>query len=133
MCKIYDYEDIIKAYNCQKIPGIFYLKNKRLEELTEANLKKVTKFIADSSLTDDDLKYLENLTSLEELNLVGTKITDNGLKYLQKLTNLTELDLKITKITDKGVQYLKKLTNLEELNIEVSELTDSQLIRTQKF
>jgi hypothetical protein len=65
------------------------------------------------NFTDDDLKYLPNLTSLNLWN--NTEITDNGLKHL---TNLTSLNLgnggsgDNNKITDEGIKYLNKLEKL---------------------
>ncbi len=46
-----------------------------------------------TSLDDDDMAALGNMSSLRYLNLQGNPISDAGLVHLRKLTNLKELDL----------------------------------------
>jgi len=48
------------------------------------------------------------LTSLQTLNLYGTKVTDAGLEHLKGFTNLETLSLYGTQITSAGVADLQK-------------------------
>lgn len=58
--------------------------------------------------TDNDLKCIAKLTSLQTLSLSLSSITDKGLKNLESLVNLKKLHLKnCDKITDAGKEMLK--------------------------
>jgi hypothetical protein len=65
-----------------------------------------------------NLKYLKNLTRLEQLNLpAAISLTDADLTYLSRLTALTSLELHDPRITDAGLASLKDLTKLEFLGL----------------
>lgn len=68
-------------------------------------------------LTDGSLRFIQSLTNLRILDLIGTDITDNGLKIIIPLVNLSCLKLATTKVTDKGLEVLSSLKNLEDLAI----------------
>ena len=92
--------------------------NKPTDELTEADLAKVTKLsLAFTKITDTGLKEVAKLKKLTELILAGTKITDTGLKDVAKLQQLTNLGLYETAITDEGLKEVAKLKNLTSLNL----------------
>src|SRR5436190_1673444 len=76
---------------------------------------------------DWSIAPLQDLTSLTELNLAGTKITDAGFAALADLTNLTRLHLELTTVTDAGLAHLKKLANLNYLNLYGTAVTDAGL------
>jgi hypothetical protein len=65
-----------------------------------------------TNVDDESLRMLEPkllvLPDLVEVNLYGTKITDEGLKYLSELTSLQVLQLRGTRVTERGVQNLQK-------------------------
>jgi hypothetical protein len=63
-------------------------------------------------LTDDALKLLVNIPTLEALYISGANITDNGLLSLIKLKNLTELHIASCPVTDAGFRDFHKLSNL---------------------
>ena len=89
---------------------------KPTEELTEADLEKVTVLNLDfTQITDMGLKEVAaKLQQLESIGLTRTKITDAGLKELAKLQKLEWLYLVGTRVTDAGVAELKKaLPNCE--------------------
>jgi hypothetical protein len=48
------------------------------------------------------------LTSLEGLNLNGTKVSDTGLTHLKRLVNLKTLSLTHTKVTASGAQAMER-------------------------
>lgn len=63
-------------------------------------------FLNESTVTDDELVYLEPLTELRELNLSRTGVTDGGLVHLEPLTELTTLNIDGTAITFGGLREL---------------------------
>ena len=64
-----------------------------------------------SKITDNDLKYLKGVHSI---NLLCKNITDKGLIYLKGVHSIT---LAYTDITDKGLKYLKD--NNPAIKIEI--------------
>lgn len=70
-----------------------------------------------TSIDDDALSALSDMTSLTELKLNYTLVTDRGIDYLTKLTKLEELGLANTAVTDKGIAKLGALKDLEELDL----------------
>ena len=83
-------------------------------------LKKLS--LSGGALSEEPLKKLQSLTSLEELLLVDTNTTDDDLAVLcQNLKNLRRLTLRrLTKLSDQGLKSLhslKELRNLALLNL----------------
>jgi hypothetical protein len=58
--------------------------------------------MANPDVTDESLKSLQEMKSLQELDLSGTQVTDAGLKILAELPALAKLRVARTKITDQG-------------------------------
>ena len=88
-------------------------------------LKKLS--ISGGTLSEESLKKLETLGSLEELYLADTITTDGALADLcQNLKNLKRLTLRrLTKLSDQGLKSLltlKELRNLALLNLSISGL-----------
>jgi len=99
------------------------------EELTEADLEKVTKLLSYGVSPLTDVKGLEKLTQLKELHLPNNQLTD--VKSLEKLTQLTYLDLSNNQLTD--VKGLEKLTQLTYLSFYWNpKLTKAQIDQLQK-
>ena len=73
--------------------------------------------------TDNSLKLLKDLQTLEELELRYTQVTGEGLKHLAGLTNLKVLRLSESRIDDAGLKHLIGLKNLEQLNLDRSRIT----------
>ncbi|MCL2623789.1 MAG: hypothetical protein FWD31_09000 [Planctomycetaceae bacterium] len=85
-------------------------------------LKKLS--LSGGSLSEESLKKLESLRSLEELLLVDTITTDDDLAALcRNLKNLRRLTLRrLTKLSDQGLKSLhslKELRNLALLNLPI--------------
>ena len=68
-----------------------------------------------SELGDDDLVHLNNLMTLDKLNLDGTGVSDKGLEHLQNLLELTSLYLNGTRVTGSGLAHLARLDSLTHL------------------
>jgi len=67
-----------------------------------------------------DIQYLEILTSLKYLYLDKNQISD--IRFLKNLTNLKFLHLNSNQVTD--IRFLKNLTNLKSLNLSNNQITD---------
>jgi len=83
-----------------------------------------------AGISDMGLQYVAvaSLTSLETLNLRGSRITDDGLPYLIPLRSLEELDLSRSRqIGNKGFQYVASLTSLKKLSLGCTRITDDDL------
>jgi serpin B len=83
--------------------------------------------LEDTSITDEGLALLCNLTELEELNLSGTNVNGSFLNYLSKMTKLKKLNLSRTKIGDGCLAYLTNFIALEELDISETSISSSGL------
>jgi Leucine-rich repeat (LRR) protein len=112
--------------------------------------------IAASLATDDDLRLLTLLPSVETVRLESVpRITDAGLRHLRKLPlrelrigvnrytpggltddclvhlkglkKLSVLDLNNNRFTDDGIGHLRNLTKLRTLILEGTEITDKGL------
>lgn len=88
------------------------------------------------ALTDDDLRYLQDLHRLETVDLSNAlAITDAGLAHLRGLKHLDTLDLGAVpwndrvglRITDAGLVHLRNLTKLRELSLRMTATTDAGL------
>lgn len=78
-------------------------------------------------ITDDDLKRLEGLSQIRNLDLWGTRIGDAGVAHLAGLKSLGTLNLRMTRITDAGLKSLAALTNLDGLDIVYDAFDDAGL------
>lgn len=75
------------------------------------HLKKLTQLknldLSYSSITDEAIPIINELTSIQVLNLTGTQISDKGLKMLS-LPKLYYLELNHTNISNDGLARLEK-------------------------
>ena len=78
-------------------------------------------------ITEDGIAPLRRWSSLESLNLRGTKVNSKVFDHLSHLTNLRALDLAYSQIDDEGFEQLSSLTRLEELAIGGNRLTGACL------
>ncbi|MEN7547416.1 c-type cytochrome domain-containing protein [Rapidithrix thailandica] len=81
---------------------------KSLEIQNLATLKHLVRLRLDnSSIRDDQMKFVEELAWLEYLNLYGTSVTDNVLSHLQAIPTLQHVFLWQSKVSPQGIQRLK--------------------------
>jgi hypothetical protein len=74
--------------------------------------------MANADVTDDTLKYLQNMKKLKNLDLNNTQVSDSGLAVLKSLPSLEALDLMNTKVTDAGVrEHLMGMETLHFLTV----------------
>jgi len=75
-----------------------------------------------SNVTDANIAVLNELTSLERLDLYGAQVTNEGLKQLS-LPQLSQLSLAgCTRITNEGLRNLQGLSNLQYLDLSGSSI-----------
>lgn len=121
-------------------------------DLYKEDVKNIISLTYNLDLNTDDYKKIrditgiENLTNLEDLQLVNNEVNTSSLKSLTKLkslnllsnqisdinsleelTNLHELELSCNKITD--ISALKRLINLNKLNLEFNTINDISALK----
>ena len=96
----------------------------KFRHLTKVNLRT---YDETHEVTDDDLRYLDQLKELTELDLTNARITDRGLEQLVKHRRLKTLNLTSTRITDAGLKHIARLPHLEELALADTEIGDAGL------
>lgn len=96
------------------------------------NLKSLQVIRLPEAITDQGLRYLQQLPIVEELDLSGTDITDQGLAYLAEWKSLKKLSLKHTSVTDEGLTALMQLKQLEQLEIFGSHITEEGFSELKK-
>ena len=84
--------------------------------------------LRDAPLTPEGAGQLDALTTLESLDLAGTRIDSAGLKRIARLKRLRILDLSSTATTDEGIAHLKSLRGLSVLSLYGTEITDAGLV-----
>jgi hypothetical protein len=90
-------------------------------------------FFADAIVSDDGLKYLEELTDVQDLSLNNTNVTDAGLSNLKGLTQLQRLYLGDTRVSDAGLINVKGLNQLQVLYVLKTKITDAGLINLKEL
>jgi Leucine-rich repeat (LRR) protein len=86
-----------------------------LAHLAKLQLKKLSLFYC--NISNDGLRHLSTMTSLEVLNLDSRDVSDEGMVFLQKLPQLRSLDIFSGRITDIGCMYLSRIKSLENLEL----------------
>ena len=96
-----------------------------------ANLTSLEKLTIALHSPKTDLSFLENLTALKELSLIGgipTELYSNNFVFhtdvLERLSSLTSLTIKKLNLTDHDIQELSHLTSLKKLDLSGNILTD---------
>ncbi|MCC6510837.1 MAG: hypothetical protein IT423_17165 [Pirellulaceae bacterium] len=83
-------------------------------------------YFVDPSHTDQDLAMVEGLgSSLQKLELTGSKVTSAGVQKLAGLKNLYTLHLSNTQVDDSGLKALSQLSNLGILSLANTKVTDA--------
>lgn len=90
--------------------------------------------LAESTVTDEDLRCLGSLPDLERLDLRATRITDAGLAHLKGCPRLRSLTLiSVSRVTDAGLEHLKGLAHLEQLDLQGTGVTSKGLVHLDKL
>ena len=76
-------------------------------------------FLSGTPITDDGMQYIQDLPSLEILNVCGAEsISDAGMESLRRLGKLRALILDKTRVTDAGLRSLEHLRELDHLSLK---------------
>src|SRR5262245_8256182 len=81
--------------------------------------------------TDEEMRLVGGVKTLQTLDLGFAPVTDEGLKELQALPELRTLGLEGTRVTDAGLAALRPLTTLQTLNLRSTWVTDAGLKELQ--
>lgn len=100
----------------------------KIENTEIQKLLKLTKLrhlnASNTDLLDKHLETIGQIYSLELLDLDSTEITNNGLKFLENLKQLKELRLKDNpQLTDDSITYISNIELLELIHIENTSIT----------
>ena len=104
--------------------------------LTDAAMAEIARMpslrilhVSRDQLTDEGLRSLGKLTSLEGLDLYGNPgITDEGLSALRSLHSLRHLRLgAASRLTDRAMTHLAALPSLKTLRLDARPITDEGL------
>ena len=77
--------------------------------------------------TDEGVRHLARLPSLQHLDLTGTSVTDAGLQVLRHLPQLRTLSLAGNRVTGEGIGALAHCDELEHLNLWVPQVGEAAL------
>jgi len=91
-------------------------------------LKKLTKLIIYGGIFTiwkiSDIRFLENLTGLQTLDLSNNQISD--IRFLENLRGLQTLDLSNNQISD--LRFLENLTGLQTLDLRYNQISDIRFL-----
>lgn len=98
--------------------------------------------LSEPQLSDSELNYVGQLTTLRELRLVqpyiftgqdgkygSSSVTDDGLTHLKRLTQLRTLTLANLDVTEDGLRHLTDLKKLEHLELRRSKVKDASWLQ----
>lgn len=106
------------------------LTNEALNQLLSIKEHVVWLNLANSQVSDQQLKMLAQFPNLLKLRLEKNPISDQGIEHLTQLNQLTYLNLYRTNITDNSLSTLATLPNLTQLytgETQVSSNTNAAL------
>lgn len=89
--------------------------------------------LGNSTLSDQQLEIIANLSSLTRLSLERTAITDKGILALQKLSSLQYINLVGTKVTAKGIAQLKGLNKLGQIYLYQTSISGNDWSNLKKI
>lgn len=73
--------------------------------------------LAETEVTNDDLRYLVFYPGFGALNLDKTLVSDEGTNFIGEMSSLACVSLYDTLVSDDGLKNLLGLRNLEHLDI----------------
>ncbi|CAN0908814.1 Internalin I [Linum grandiflorum] len=98
-----------------------------MTRLKEVDLSRCVK------VTDDGIRHLVSISTLEVLRLSGTGLTEQGIMMLSTLGELLVLDLGDLPVTDRALTSLQALVKLEYLDLWGSNITNKGVPILRKF
>lgn len=89
--------------------------------------------LTDTEATDNDLRYLADVPTVERVWLRNTQVTDKGLVHLHACPKLRFLLLDDIPITDDGLSRLLVLQDLDSISLSGTKITDAGLEHLAKL
>jgi hypothetical protein len=83
--------------------------------------------------TNNDLRYLSDVPTVERISVDDTKVTDEGLLHLRACSKLRFLGLNGIPITDKGLAEISDLAELDSISLNGTKITDAGLVHLEKL
>jgi Leucine-rich repeat (LRR) protein len=114
------------------LPGVG-VRDAHLAKLNQSKRLKTLNLGGNKDVTNEGIKVLAAIESLEWLNISSTSVNDEGLKHLGALPNLRVLVLASTAVSDEGLSQLAKCKNLQVLDLSRTRVTDDGLTELAKF
>lgn len=97
-----------------------------------AGLRRLRTLLCDHQpISDDGLRAIGQLTTLEELTIYGSEITDAGLQNLGALSALRSLTMMDSRISGDGLRHLKASVRLEEIYLRGTQIDDDALLELE--
>jgi internalin A len=87
--------------------------------------------LSETEVDDEAAQKLADLHQLRDLYLFDTKISDDGLRHLSGLENLEHLSL--SRVSDRGLRHLAPLKQLRTLRIDGEGITDEAVPLLKRF
>jgi hypothetical protein len=84
-------------------------------------------YLQETGITGAGLRYLKGMKGLTTLNIGWNRRIGTGLENLEGLTQLQNLEMYSTGVTDEGLGHLVGLTGLQTLNLASTKVTDTGL------
>lgn len=106
---------------CRSLSAASFSKLNRFEKLEGLNLSL-------TSVTDESMPAIAELTELQTLDIDNARVTDAGLRHLTKLTHLRSLRLVGVDVTDAGLDALSELP-LRHIYLRDTAVTEAGLGR----
>jgi hypothetical protein len=89
--------------------------------------------ILGGGITEDGLRYIDQVPNLRLLVIKSEAVTDKGLESIGKLKSLIKLDFMKANISGKGLAHLSGLTNLKRLYLYSTKVRDDDLAPLEKM
>lgn len=126
---------LLKEENVQKLEELdlsnIYLTRSDVNAISQlVHLKKLN--LSKTGISSKALCFLlENMLSLESLNVSYTPIGDEGLIELRNHPQLKELNIESCLVTKLGMAHIQHLLNLESLNVSYNSIEDEGIEHLQ--
>lgn len=116
--------------------GDWQLTNRELKYIGQLSSLQSLAIREAYEVTDEGVVHLANLEQLEHLSMTHCQLTDESLRRLRRLPKLEELWLPGNRFTDDGLEHVQKMTQLRILDLRRSHVTReglSQLAGQEKL
>jgi uncharacterized protein YjbI with pentapeptide repeats len=116
---------------------IVRLSEKQFDEADLKNLQGLTKLVQlelkSATMTGSGIAHLTKLPSLYYLNIGRAAITDEGMSHVAKLPKLSHLEANEVRFSDAGVQHLVGHPTLKTLGLSGANITDGCAVHLKRI